>query len=102
MKFRSDAQRRAYVEKKGLSIQNDEDGCPGVAVPKAGADGEEKEIRVGKRLSANKVKTFAYGEEFDRDELRAQNAKNKSNLKVERNSKEPSGSGMVQILLYLG
>ena len=88
-KFKSDAARKAFLEKRGVVLQNDENGIPGVAVPKEGdGDLEQKEIRIGKRLSATKVKQMTYDEDIDRGVLNAQHNKNAGNLRVQSNSKD--------------
>lgn len=87
MKFKTDEARKKYVIKKGLKVQKDEHGREGVAMAKDGAD-DTKEIRVGKRLSASKLKRFSYGEDADRNEMAAQHLKNSSNLKVAVNTKD--------------
>ena len=87
MKFKTDEARKKYVVKKGLKVQKDEHGREGVAMAKDGAD-DTKEIRVGKRLSASKLKRFSYGEDADRNEMAAQHLKNSSNLKVAVNTKD--------------
>ena len=86
-KFRNDSQRKAFVIKKGLQIQKDENGKEGVAVCKDG-DSDTKEIRIGKRLSATKTKEFEYGEDHDKNDIAAQNAKNAAGLTVNVNTKD--------------
>lgn len=89
MKFKNDSQRKAHLLKRGIKIQPDESGVDGVAVPKDGPDAEQKEIRVGKRLSATKIKQMNFGgEDYDRQELLAQQAKHSKGLGVECNSKD--------------
>ncbi len=58
----------------------------GIATPKDGST-DTKEIRVGKRLSASKIKNMDFGDDPDKAELNAQNEKNKSGLSVTANSK---------------
>ncbi len=72
--------------KKGLKLQKDENGVDGIATPKNG-DSETKEIRVGKRLSASKIKNMDFGDDPDKNELNAQMEKNRSGLAVTANSK---------------
>lgn len=86
-KFKNDSQRKAFVVKKGLTIQKDEDGRDGIAVAAEG-DTDTKQIRVGKRLSASKIKRLQYEEDADKNEIQAQNLKNASNLKVNVNTKD--------------
>lgn len=77
------------MEKRGLTIQDDELGNPGIAVPKEGGDPEEKEIKVGRRLSAAKVKSFGYDpENADKQDMAQQHAKNAKGLAVKMNSKD--------------
>lgn len=87
MKFKNDDARKKHCIKKGLEIQRDDEGRDGIAVSKAG-DADTKEIRVGKRLSATKVKSMKYAEDVDKNELAAQHSKNAANLKVNTNSKD--------------
>ena len=68
MKFKNDDARKKHCIKKGLEIQRDDEGRDGIAVSKAG-DADTKEIRVGKRLSATKVKSMKYAEDVDKNEL---------------------------------
>lgn len=87
LKFKNDDARKKHCIKKGLEIQRDDEGRDGIAVSKAG-DADTKEIRVGKRLSATKVKSMKYAEDVDKNELAAQHSKNAANLKVNTNSKD--------------
>jgi len=85
MKFRNDQARKSHVLKKGLKIQRDENGIDGIA--EKVDDSESKEIRVGKRISASKLKNMEFGEDADRDQINSLNEKNKQNLAVSTNSK---------------
>ena len=95
MKFRNDQARKSHVLKKGLKLQRDENGIDGIAV--AVDDSESKEIRVGKRISASKLKNMDFGEDPDRDQINSLNEKNKQNLNVSTNSKARS---VLHIPLY--
>ncbi len=87
-KFRNDQQRKAFVLKKGLKIQKDEHGVEGIATAKEGTS-DTKEIRVGKRLSASKIKQLDFGgEDADKAEMNQQNEKNKAGLQVHSNAKD--------------
>ena len=87
-KFRNDQQRKAFVLKKGLKIQKDEHGVEGIATSKEGTS-DTKEIRVGKRLSASKIKQLNFGgEDADKAEMNIQNEKNKAGLTVNSNAKD--------------
>lgn len=90
VKFKNDVQRRAFLVKKGLKFQKDEKGVEGVVTPKHGED--EKEIKVGKRLSADKIKQedFGDGSEFGREQREAAHLKNASGLAIQSNSQDRS------------
>lgn len=87
MNFKNDESRKKHCIKKGLKIQKDDEGREGIAVAKDG-DSESKEIRVGKRISASKVKQMDYGDDGDKNEISGQHAKHSSKLKVQMNSKD--------------
>ena len=92
LKFKSDDARRKHCLKKGLKIQKDDEGREGIAVARDG-DADTKEIRVGKRMSASKLKQMDYGEDPDKGEVAAQLAKNTSGLKITMNSKDWAALG---------
>ena len=83
--FKSDNARKAFLLKKGLRLQKDEDGVEGVAIPKD----DEKEIRLGKKLSASKIRQsdFGDGSEFGKDAIDQSHQKNSSGLTVSASSK---------------
>ena len=84
----NDAQRRAFLIRKGIALQKDENGVEGVAVPKGG--GAEKEIKVGRRMSASKLKqqNLGDGADYSKEEIADLRAKNSAGLKVASNSEE--------------
>lgn len=84
--FKTDKQRKEYVEKRGLVIQKDDNGRDGIAVSRD--DDECKEIRVGKRLSASKLKRMEYDELASKDEINNQHDKNSLKLNIKMNSKD--------------
>lgn len=63
MRFKNDVQRKAF--KKDIRPQKDDQGVEEVVQLRDGED--EKEIKVGKRLSAAKIRQadFGDGSEFD-------------------------------------
>ncbi len=84
-KFKNDAQRRAFLLKKELKFQKDDRNVEGVCVPKSGVDmDEEKEIKIGKRLSASKLKQEDYGDGtgFSKEQREAAHLKNSALLAV--------------------
>ena len=88
VKFKSDDARKKFLGKKGITIQRDDQGRDGVAVAKDG-DSDTKEIRVGKRLSATKVKSMEYSDEAEaRSSMAAQHDKHIAKLNVHMNSKD--------------
>jgi hypothetical protein len=89
--FRNDAARKQYLMKKGVKIQPDDQGHDGVAVAKEGE--EEKEIRMGKRLAASKLRQFDYGSEPNKEDLKKQMEKNSAGLTVSGNTKDPRPEG---------
>ena len=90
MKFKNDAQRRSFLLKKNLKFQKDDKGVEGVCVPKNGNGDDEKEIKVGKRLSSSKIRQEDYGDgsEFSKDQLQAAKAKNSAGLAVQAVSQD--------------
>lgn len=89
VKFANDVSRRAFLVKKNIRLQKDDKGAEGVCVPKAGADpDEEKEIKIGKRLSASKIRQedFGDGSGFSREQRESAHAKNSAGLMVQSNS----------------
>ena len=88
IKFKNDAQRRAHLVRKGVKLQRDESGTEGVCVAANGDD--EKQIKVGKRLSATKARQMDLGEpgEYTKAEIADLHEKNASKLKVQANSKD--------------
>ena len=89
-KFRNDAQRRSFLVKAGVKLQKDDTGREGVATPKSGEGGEEKEIKVGKRLAASKIKLLDYGDgsDFKKGDISDAHAKNASGLRVAANDED--------------
>lgn len=83
-----DAQRKSFLVKRGLRIQKDEKGIEGVAMAKDGQEGT-KEIKVGKRFSAAKIRQedFGDGTDFSKEAREAAHIKNTRNLNVQSNSK---------------
>lgn len=90
MKFKNDAQRRSFLLKKNLKFQKDDKGVEGVCVPKNGNGDDEKEIKVGKRLSSSKIRQEDYGDgsEFSKDQLQMAQAKNSAGLAVQAVSQD--------------
>lgn len=89
-KFRNDSTRKQFLLKRGFKLQKDDTGIEGVAVPKEGhGDGnDEKEIKIGKRLSASKVRVEDWGEggADTRDQREASRNKMLGAIKVQANS----------------
>ena len=79
-------QRRQFLLKEGVKLQLDDAGREGVAVAKD--DGDEKEIRLGKRLAASKVKQFDYGADASKEDVKKQMDKNSAGLSVSGNTKD--------------
>ena len=78
--------RRAFLLKKNMKFQKDDRGVEGVCVPKSGVDMEdEKEIKIGKRLSASKLKQEDYGDGsgFSKEQREAAHRKNSALLAVQ-------------------
>lgn len=93
-KFKGDAARKQFLEQRGVMLQKDEHGELGVATPKDGK-ADQKEIRVGKRIAASKLKIHDYGDGSGcREDLERQMMKNKANLGVKSNSQDCSGVGL--------
>ena len=91
--FKNDAMRRQHVLKKGLKIQKDDKGADGVCIPKEGDANpdEEKEMRVGKRLEASKLRQEDWGDGAGTKEQReANHARNSAGLAVESNRQDPT------------
>ena len=90
MKFKNDAQRRSFLLKKNMKFQKDDKGVEGVCVPKNGNGDDEKEIKVGKRLSSSKIRQEDYGDgsEFSKDQLQMAQAKNSAGLAVQAVSQD--------------
>ena len=89
-KFKNDAQRRSFLIKSGIKLQKDDTGREGVATPKSGEGGEEKEIKVGKRLAASKIKLMDYGDgtDFKKSDIADAHAKNAAGLHVAANDED--------------
>lgn len=86
-KFKNDQQRKSFCLKRGLKLQPDERGVEGIAVPKNGDD--EKELKVGKRISASRLKQEDHGSEYDKEAVKANHAKNVANsCNVQVNSQD--------------
>ena len=85
-KFKNDSSRKQFLTKRGVRFQKDENGVEGVATARDGED--EKEIKIGKRLSADKVKVqdFGDGTEFGPDALQQAHARHSRGLAVECNT----------------
>lgn len=87
-KFKNDQQRKTFCLKKGLKLQKDDLGVEGIAVPKEG-DGDKKELKIGKRISASRLKQEDHGSDFNRDAVKATHAKNTADAcAVQLNSKD--------------
>ena len=87
-KFRNDSQRKAFLVRNGVRLQKDEQGREGVVVTKSGeAAGEEKEIKVGKRLSAAKIRQLDYGDgsDFKKEDVSEAHDKNARGLQITAN-----------------
>ena len=82
--FRSDAQRKSFLESKNIKIQLDDLGRDGVAVPKHG-DPDQKEIKVGRRLASSKLKQEDVSE-LSKDEREKIKMKNEKGLAVASNN----------------
>lgn len=72
-----------------MKLQEDDQGIEGVAVAKEGD--EEKEIRMGKRLAASKLRQFDFGSDPNKQDLTKQMEKNKAGLSVNANTKVSCG-----------
>lgn len=93
-KFKNDAQRKAFLLKKNVKLQKDEHGVEGVAVAKEGdaKPGEEKEIKIGKRMSADKIRREDYGDGVDtRDQRDTSHQRMLNALVVHGNSQARPG-----------
>ena len=89
VKFRNDSMRKAFLVRKGIQIQQDDKGRDEVCTPKSGS-AEEKEIKIGKRLAASKVRQMDCGDgsDFSRSEIAELHEKQRKGLKVNANSKD--------------
>jgi len=99
MKFKNDVQRKAFLVKKDIRLQKDDKGVEGVVQLRDGED--EKEIKVGKRLSAAKIRQadFGDGSEFDRETRENYHQKNSKGLTVASNTQ--AGWALLQLLFLL-
>ena len=89
MKFKNDMARRSFLLKRGIKLQKDDAGQDGVCVPKEGHGEDEKEVRVGKRLSSSKIRQEDFSDDhFTKEQREAARAKNSAGLTVAANSKD--------------
>ena len=88
-KFRNDTARRAFLVKKGVKLQKDNTGVEGVAVPKDDSHHEEKEIKIGKRLAASKIRQADYGEDASKSAVKEAHQANSRGLVINNNTLEP-------------
>ena len=89
MSFRNDAARKAHLLRHNIRLQKDENGVEGVCIPKAGSE-DTKEIKVGKRMAASKIKQqdLGDGSDYGREQIKALQASNAKHLKVESNKQD--------------
>lgn len=86
-KFKNDAQRKQFLLKRDIRLQKDEHGVEGVAIARDGAGEEEKEIKVGKRLSANRIRQEDWGDGAgSREQRETAFGKMNANLRVHGNT----------------
>lgn len=74
--------------KRGIKLQKDENGIEGVATPKHNTNEGEKEIKVGKRLAASKLRQFDYGDNPSKSAVKEEHKNNCRNLTVNTNAQE--------------
>ncbi|OLQ14908.1 hypothetical protein AK812_SmicGene907 [Symbiodinium microadriaticum] len=82
--FKNDSMRRAFLVRRGYKIQKDENGKEGVAI---GGEGEEKQIKIGKRLASSKLKQEELPEDISKEQVAAMRAKNAAGLAIAMNDK---------------
>ena len=90
MTFRNDAARKAFLVRQGLRLQADDTGAEGVVTAK---DGDEvKELRVGKRMAASKIRAQHLEDAADmtREQINQLHNKNAAGLSVEVNDEDRS------------
>ncbi|CAE7939875.1 unnamed protein product, partial [Symbiodinium necroappetens] len=97
MSFKNDMQRRAFLLRSGIKLQKDDRGVEGVAVPKDDNGSESKEIKIGKRLSAAKVRQQDMSEGYSKEAIKEQQRKNAQNLVVSSSTQAPS-SGRCRVI----
>lgn len=84
--------------KQGLRVQKDENGVEGVVTEKEGCS-DEKEIKIGQRLSASKVKQQDWGDAPSKLALNQEHERHSKNLTVACNTKAGSCSVETQMTL---
>ena len=85
MVFRNDAARKVFVIRQGLKLQADDAGIEGVVTAKDSDD--VKELKVGKRIAASKIRAQNLEDAADmsREQINQMHAKNAAQLAVEVN-----------------
>ena len=85
MVFRNDAARKAFVIRQGLKLQADDAGIEGVVTAKDSDD--VKELKVGKRIAASKIRAQHLEDAADmsREQINQMHAKNAAQLAVDVN-----------------
>ena len=85
MVFRNYAARKAFVIRQGLKLQADDAGIEGVVTAKDSDD--VKELKVGKRIAASKIRAQHLEDAADmsREQINQMHAKNAAQLAVEVN-----------------
>ncbi|CAE7425754.1 unnamed protein product [Symbiodinium necroappetens] len=88
MVFRNDAARKAFVIRQGLKLQADDAGIEGVVTAKDSDD--MKELKVGKRIAASKIRAQHLEDAADmsREQINQMHAKNAAQLAVEVNDED--------------
>ncbi|CAE7254075.1 unnamed protein product, partial [Symbiodinium sp. KB8] len=88
MVFRNYAARKAFVIRQGLKLQADDAGIEGVVTAKDSDD--VKELKVGKRIAASKIRAQHLEDAADmsREQINQMHAKNAAQLAVEVNDED--------------
>ncbi|CAE7840031.1 unnamed protein product [Symbiodinium sp. CCMP2592] len=92
MTFRNDSQRKAFIVRQGFRLQADDKGVEGVVTAKDADD--LKEIKVGKRLAASKIRTqdLEDASDYSREQIAAMQAKNAAGLAIQMNEEDVNAS----------